>query len=150
MCAARVPVAPAVGAVPLNLWLVPQWHRVRCDVLVRCMCNSLAVGLPFVARVALLDWVGGLTIIVCVCLWWFPALLHACLCIPNHRVSVTRNQGGHHAFLRLMTSLLSGTHTYTLHDNFAFCSIDSSTPGATCCLPTRRRPALSLRENTGH
>ena len=32
MCAARVPVAPAVGAMPLCLRLVPRWHRVRCDV----------------------------------------------------------------------------------------------------------------------
>ena len=30
ICAARVPVAPAVGAVPLCL--VPRWHRGRCDV----------------------------------------------------------------------------------------------------------------------
>ena len=32
MCAARVPVTPAVGAVPLCL--VPRWHRGRCDVSV--------------------------------------------------------------------------------------------------------------------
>ena len=36
MCAARVPVAPAVGAVPLCLCLVPLWHRGRCDVSVVC------------------------------------------------------------------------------------------------------------------
>ena len=44
-------------------------------------------GLPFVARVALLACVGGLTFIVRVCLWWFPALVPACLCLPNHHVS---------------------------------------------------------------
>ena len=66
MCVARVPVAPAVGAVPLCVWLVPRWHRVRCDVLVRCMCCGLAGKLPFVARVSLLACVGGLAFIVCV------------------------------------------------------------------------------------
>ena len=38
MCAARGPCAPAVGAVPLCLWLVPRWHRVRCDVCVCAVC----------------------------------------------------------------------------------------------------------------
>ena len=33
-CAARVPVAPAVGAVPLCQCLVPQRYRGRCDVSV--------------------------------------------------------------------------------------------------------------------
>ena len=36
MCAARVPVAPAVGAVLLCFWLVPRWHRVQCDLCVVC------------------------------------------------------------------------------------------------------------------
>ena len=39
-CAARVPVAPAVGAVPLCLCQVPQWHRVRCDVSVVCWLDA--------------------------------------------------------------------------------------------------------------
>ena len=56
MRTARVPVAPAVGAVLLCLWLMPRWHRVRCavcvcGVLVRCMCG-LVGGLPFVDRPA--------------------------------------------------------------------------------------------------
>ena len=45
-------------------------------------------GLTFVARVELLACVGGLTFIVRVCLGCFPALVPACLCIPNHRVSL--------------------------------------------------------------
>ena len=40
VCAARVPVAPAVGAVPLCLCLVPLWHRVRCDVSVVCWLDA--------------------------------------------------------------------------------------------------------------
>ena len=57
-------------------------------VLVRCMCGGLAGGLPLVARAALLACVGGLAFIMCVCLWWFPALLRACLDLPNHCVSL--------------------------------------------------------------
>ena len=57
-------------------------------VMVRCMCSGLAGGLPFVARVGLLACVGGLAFIVCLCLWWFPTPVPACLCIPNHRVSL--------------------------------------------------------------
>ena len=64
MCAARVPVSPAVGAVPLCLYLVPRWHRGRCGVLVRCMYSGLAEALPFMARVALLAYVGGLAMCV--------------------------------------------------------------------------------------
>ena len=66
VCAARVPVSPAVGAVLPSLWLVPSWHRVQCDVrvvscfklmgpigaLVRCTYSCLVGGLPFVARAA--------------------------------------------------------------------------------------------------
>ena len=40
--------------------------------------------------VALCWWAG----VCCVCLWWFPALVHACLCIPNHRVRNTHNGNG--------------------------------------------------------
>ena len=65
MCPAWVPVAPAVGAVSLCLCMVPRWHRVRCDVLVRCMYSGLVGGLPFVACVALLACVGGLAFVVC-------------------------------------------------------------------------------------
>ena len=84
-------------------WWVPRpcvsvwclWHMVRCDVRVVCWLDDFTAawsgigvgGLPFVARVALLACVGGLTFIVRVCLWWFPALVPACLCIPNHCVS---------------------------------------------------------------
>ena len=52
MCAVRVPVAPAVGAVPLCL--VRRWHRGRCDVrvLVKCLYSGLVGGLPCMARVA--------------------------------------------------------------------------------------------------
>ena len=42
LCATRVPDALAVGAVLLCLWMVPRWHRVRCDVLFRCMYRVLA------------------------------------------------------------------------------------------------------------
>ena len=41
ICAARVPVSPAVDAVPLCL--VPWWYRVRCDVLVTCLYSGLVV-----------------------------------------------------------------------------------------------------------
>ena len=93
MCTAWLPVVPVVGAAPLCLCLVPLWHRVRCDVRVVCWVDAFTavwsgIGvreLPFVARVALLACVGGLTFIVRVCLWWF----HACLCIPNHHVSLS-------------------------------------------------------------
>ena len=40
MCAARVPVAPAVGVVPLCLCLVPLWHRRRFDVSVVCWLDA--------------------------------------------------------------------------------------------------------------
>ena len=96
MCTAWLPVVPVVGAAPLCLCLVPRWHRVRCDVRVVCWLDASTAawsgigvgGLPFVARVALLACVGGLTLIVRVCIWWFPALVPACLCIPHHRVSL--------------------------------------------------------------
>ena len=64
------------------------------DVRVVCWLDAFTAtgigvgGLPFVARVALLACVGGLTFVVRVCLWWFPALVPAGLCIPNHRVSL--------------------------------------------------------------
>ena len=40
------------------------------------------------ARVALLACVGGLAHIARVYLWLFPALVSACLCLPNHLVSL--------------------------------------------------------------
>ena len=43
------------------------------------MGQACTAGLPFVTRVALLACVCGLAFIVC--LWWFPALVPACLCI---------------------------------------------------------------------
>ena len=59
--------------------------RVRCDVRGVCWSDALTAawsgigvgGLPFVARVVLLSCVAGLTFIVRVCLWWFPALVPA-------------------------------------------------------------------------
>ena len=51
MYAARVPVAPAVDAVPLCLWLVPQWLRVRCDVCVVCWFKLMGpIGIDLSAR----------------------------------------------------------------------------------------------------
>ena len=69
--------------------------------------SGLVGGLPFMARVPIqrdavvgylhrqsvcgscsvvgLSWWAG---VCCVCLLWFPALAPACLCIPNHRVSL--------------------------------------------------------------
>ena len=44
MGAARVPVAPAVGVVPLCLRLVPRWHRRRCDVPVVCWLDACTAG----------------------------------------------------------------------------------------------------------
>ena len=96
MSTAWVPVVPAVGEAPQCLCLVPRWRRVRFDVRVLCWLDAVTAawsgivvgGLPFVARVALLACVGGLTFLVRMCLWWFPALVPACLCIPNHRVSL--------------------------------------------------------------
>ena len=86
---------PVVGAAPLCLCLVPRWHIVRCDVRVVCWLDAFTAvwsgvgvgGLPFVARVALLACVGGLAVIVRVCLWWFPALVSDCVCMLNHCVS---------------------------------------------------------------
>ena len=97
--AVRVPVAPTAGASLPYLCLVPGWHSVRCDACDVCMVSWLDActaawlgmgvgGLPSVARVALLAFVGGLTFILRVCLWWFPALVPACSCIPSHRVSL--------------------------------------------------------------
>ena len=37
----------------------------RCDLSVTCLYSALVGGLPFVARVALLDCVGGLAFVVC-------------------------------------------------------------------------------------
>ena len=75
MCAARVPAAPVVGAVPL--YLVPRSHRGRCDVLVRCLYSGRVGGLPFMAHVALLACIGELAFVVCAfggfLLWLLPA-----------------------------------------------------------------------------
>ena len=67
MCAAlRVPLAPAVGVVPLCL--VPWCHRVPCDACWLDACTAAwLVGLPSVARVVLLACVGGLAFVVCAC-----------------------------------------------------------------------------------
>ena len=43
VCAGRVPVAPAVGAVLPCLCLVPWWHRVRCDACVVCWLDTCTV-----------------------------------------------------------------------------------------------------------
>ena len=40
VCAELVPVALAVGAVPLCLCLVPRWHKVRCNVSVVCWFDA--------------------------------------------------------------------------------------------------------------
>ena len=68
VCARRVPVASAVGAVLPYLCLVPSRHSVRCDILVRCMYSGLVGGLVFAARAALLAYVGGLAFLIRVCL----------------------------------------------------------------------------------
>ena len=118
VCAAQVPVAPAVGALLPCMWLVPRWHRVRGDACVVCSFRLMGpIGIVLSARhkystpactstfrscagymhVQRPDWgiavcgscsVGGLAFIVLVCLWWFPALVPACLFIPNHCVSL--------------------------------------------------------------
>ena len=41
VCAARVPVVPAVDAMLQFLWLVPWWHRVQCDVCVESWCKLM-------------------------------------------------------------------------------------------------------------
>ena len=69
----------AQGAVRVVYWL---------DAFTAAWSGIGVGGLPFVARVALLACVGGLTFIVRVCLWWFPALVPACLCILNYRDSL--------------------------------------------------------------
>ena len=51
------------------------------------MYSGLVGGLLFVVRAALLACVGRLAFIVRVCLRGFPALVPACLRIPNHRAS---------------------------------------------------------------
>ena len=123
VCAARVPIAPAVGAVLPYVCLVPWWHRVRRDACVvswfklmgpigivlsarhtstacpQAQALSTGVvswldactaawlgGVLFVAHAALLACAGGLAFLVCVCLWWFLALVFHCLCMPNHHV----------------------------------------------------------------
>ena len=40
VCAERVPLAPAVGAVLPHLCLVPWRHRARCDVSVVCWLDA--------------------------------------------------------------------------------------------------------------
>ena len=66
ICAAWVPVAPAMGAAPLNLCLVPRWHRMQCDASVVCWLMPFQrPGWGFAARVALLACVGGLSFVVC-------------------------------------------------------------------------------------
>ena len=67
--------------------------EVQCDVSVVCWFDActacgLAGGLPFVARVVVLACVGGLACLVRVCLWWFPALVSDCLCMPGYCVSL--------------------------------------------------------------
>ena len=72
-------VAPcrAHGGCHAPVSLLPRWHRGRCDVRVMCWLDAFTAawsgigvgGLPFVARVALLACVGGLTFIVRVWLW---------------------------------------------------------------------------------
>ena len=62
------------------------------------VCGSCSVvGLP-----------GGLVFVVCVCLWWFPALFSACLCIPNHHVSleqcVTKRRTNHRVALYIFVT----------------------------------------------
>ena len=99
MCTAWLPVVPVVGAAPLCLCLVPRWHRVRCEsgVLVRCFYSGLVGGLPFVARVALLAYIGGLAFVVCAfggfLLWLLPAyafLTIASLCNTESEMFETR------------------------------------------------------------
>ena len=51
-------------------------------VLVGCVCSGLVGGMPCMAHAALLACVGELAFIVRVCLRWFPALVHDCLCNP--------------------------------------------------------------------
>ena len=63
-------------------------------VLLRCLYCGLVGGLPLMARAPLLACVCGLTFIVRVCLWWFPALLPACCdcvseCCPRRFLAVS-------------------------------------------------------------
>ena len=51
-------------------------------------CTATWLGIAVCGSCRLLACIGGLATIVRVCLWWFPALLPACLCIRNHRVSL--------------------------------------------------------------
>ena len=44
-------------------------------MLVRCLYSGLVGGLPFMARVALLAYVGGLAFVVCVCVCAFGGFL---------------------------------------------------------------------------
>ena len=90
MCTTWVPFVPAVGAAPVCLCLVPRWHWVRCDVRVVCWLDALqrpgrGFSVSGSCSVDGLHWWAG---VCCVCLWWFPAIVPACLCIPNHRVSL--------------------------------------------------------------
>ena len=70
ICAARVTVAPAVGAVPLCL--VPRWHKGRCYVSVVCF-GSMPVQRPgwgiavygSCSVVGLCWWAGGLALVMC-------------------------------------------------------------------------------------
>ena len=62
------------------IFAVLQYSIVRRPGWGIAVCGSCSV-------VGLRWWAG----VCCVCLWWFPALVSACLCIPNHCVFVTHS-----------------------------------------------------------
>ena len=70
------------GAAP-----APQFQLCERRVGPCCACSGCRAA-AFVARVALLACIGGLAFVVCVCLWYLPALVRACLRIPNHSISL--------------------------------------------------------------
>ena len=131
MCTSWLPVVPVVGAAPLCLCLVPLWHRVRCDVIMVCWLDAfttawsgIGVGvLPFVARVALLACVGGLTFIVRVCLEWFPALVSDCVCMPGYCISLSQANNA----CRVTASLCNIHTTLTSHRTLSLIHISEPT-----------------------
>ena len=67
------PLASCLPPCSVEVLPAPTYDATRGLVLWMC---QLRVG----------DFVGGLAFLVRVCLWWFPALVPDCFCIPNHRV----------------------------------------------------------------
>ena len=67
----------------LRIFVTPVYRM----VLVKWCCCLLSLRVARrISSASLQIAVGHAWFIVCVCLWWFPAQVPSCLCIPYHRV----------------------------------------------------------------